>query len=167
MIQDDVVEVMIALPGQLFLNTPVPVCLWFLAKDKTKNGRDRRGETLFIYARRLGAMETRVNRILTNEDVARIADTVHAWRGSSESKLEYQDVDGFCFSASLEDIEKHDFTLTPGRYVGAVDEEGEEEEEDFEQKMQHLIAQLTRLNEESARLDHQISQNLKSVGYEL
>ena len=113
MIRGDVVEVMVALPGQLFLNTQIPVCLWFLTNDKTRNGRDRRGETLFIDARQLGTMETRVLKIFTEEDIGKIADTVQAWK-SGEG---YEDVPGFCKSALMEEIEKSGFVLTPGRYV--------------------------------------------------
>lgn len=115
MIRGDVVEVMISLPGQLFLNTPIPVCLWFLTNNKTANGRDRRGETLFIDARQLGSMETRVLKVFTDDDIAKIADTVQAWK-SGEG---YEDIAGFCKSASLDEIEKNGFVLTPGRYVGA------------------------------------------------
>ena len=97
MVRGDVVEVMVALPGQLFLNTQIPVCLWFMINDKTADGRDRRGETLFIDARRLGMMETRVNRVLTDEDIAKITGIVHAWKQGEK----YEDILGFCKSAPL------------------------------------------------------------------
>tara|TARA_Y100000590_G_scaffold74928_1_gene82768 strand:- start:5566 stop:7128 length:1563 start_codon:yes stop_codon:yes gene_type:complete len=119
MVRGDVVEVIVALPDQLFLNTPIPVCLWFLTNDKTMNGRDRRGETLFIDARQLGTMETRVQKVFTDEDITKIADTVQSWKKGEG----YEDVAGFCKSASLEEIEKNGFVLTPGRYVGPPDEE--------------------------------------------
>jgi type I restriction enzyme M protein len=163
MVRGDVVEVMIALPGQLFLNTGIPVCLWFLTNDKTKRGRDRRGETLFIDARQMGVMETRVNRILTDEDIAKIANTVHAWRGNDEVSDTYEDVFGFCYSAKLEEIEKNGFMLTPGRYVGAVDVE--DDGEPLEEKMKRLTSLLKEQQEEGAKLDQQIAENLRRLGY--
>ena len=158
MIKDDVVEVMVALPGQLFLNTQIPVCLWFLANDKTKNDRDRRDETLFIDARQLGTMKTRVNKVLTDEDIARIADTAQAWR-SGEG---YEDIAGFSKSASFEEIEKNGFVLTPGRYVGTAPQE--DDGEPFEDKMRHLVAQLREQQAGSAKLDTVITKNLKMLG---
>ncbi len=139
MVQSDVVEVMIALPGQLFLNTPIPVCLWFLTNDKNMNGRDRRGETLFINARQLGKMETRVLKVLTDDDIAKIADTVQSWKTGEG----YEDVAGFCKSASLEEIEKNGYILTPGRYVGAL--EIEENTIPFGEKLSELYLQFTQL----------------------
>ena len=119
MIRKDVVEVMVALPGQLFLNTQIPVCLWFLTNDKSQRGRDRRGETLFIDARQMGTMLTRKDRVLTDEDISKIANTVESWRNNDE----YKDILGFCYKAKFEDIEKNGFVLNPGRYVGVADEE--------------------------------------------
>ena len=119
MIKGDVVEVMIALPGQLFLNTQIPVCLWFLTNDKTTNGRDRKNETLFIDARNLGTMETRVLKVLTDEDIQKVQDTVSSWRTGDG----YEDIEGYCKSSTTEEIEKNGFVLTPGRYVGFADEE--------------------------------------------
>jgi type I restriction enzyme M protein len=113
----------------------------------------------------MGTMDTRANRVLTNEDIAKITDTVHAWRGTNGSTGDYQDVDGFCYGATIEDIEKHNFILAPGRYVGASDEDDEDEEE-FGQKMQRLVVQLGQNNEEASRLDQQIARNLGSLGYE-
>ena len=159
MIRGDVVEVMVALPGQLFLNTQIPVCLWFLTNDKTQNGRDRRGETLFIDARQLGTMETRVNRVLTDEDIARIAGTVYAWKQGGE----YEDVSGFCKSASIGEIEKSGFVLTPGRYVGAAPQENDDEP--FEDKMRHLFTQLCEQQAEGTRLDTAIARNLEALGF--
>ena len=164
MVRGDVVEVMVALPGQLFLNTQIPVCLWFLTNDKTQRGRDRRGETLFIDARQMGTMKTRVERVLTDEDIAKIGDTVHAWRGDGEVSDPYEDVAGFCYSAKLEEIEKNGFVLTPGRYVGAADVE--DDGEVFEEKMKRLTGLLRQQQEEGARLDQQITENLRSLGYE-
>jgi type I restriction enzyme M protein len=157
MIRGDVVEVMISLPGQLFLNTPIPVCLWFLTNDKTANGRDRRGETLFIDARQLGSMETRVLKIFTDDDIAKIADTVQAWK-SGEG---YEDVAGFCKSASLEEIEKNGFVLTPGRYIS-----GKLEESDlipFEDRIGTLIAELNDLRRSGQELDSQIQKHLSEI----
>ncbi len=159
MVRGDVVEVMVALPGQLFLNTQIPVCLWFLTNDKMKNGRDRCGETLFIDARQLGTMETRVNRVLADEDIAGIADTVHAWKQGEE----YEDVLGFCKSASIDEIEQSGFVLTPGRYVGAAPQE--DDGEPFEDKMRHLVTQLHTQQAEGARLDTAIARNLEALGF--
>lgn len=150
MVRGDVVEVMVALPGQLFLNTQIPVCLWFLTNDKTMRGRDRRGETLFIDARELGTMETRVMKVLTAEDIAKIADTVHAWKTGEG----YEDVAGFCKSASLADIEKNGFVLTPGRYVGASVEDLDDEE--FSNKLRRLVGSLSDLRIKGNELDNHI-----------
>src|SRR5438552_5409724 len=131
---------MVALPGQLFYSTPIPVCLWFLARNK-KNGRfrDRRGETLFIDARKLGSMADRTHRELTDEDIAKIAGTYHAWRGDKDAS-QYADVPGFCMAARLDDLRKHGHVLTPGRYVGA--EVADDDGELFEEKMTRLTATL-------------------------
>lgn len=164
MVRGDVVEVMVALPGQLFLNTQISVCLWFLTNDKTKRGRDRRGETLFIDARQMGTMETRVNRVLTDEDIQKIAGTVHAWRGDGLVSDGYEDIPGFSYSARLEEIEKNGFVLTPGRYVGAADQD--DDDEPFDQKIMRLSALLKQQQEEGAKLDLQITENLRRLGYE-
>ena len=164
MVRGDVVEAMVALPGQLFFNTQIPACVWFLTNDKTQRGRDRRGETLFIDARQMGTMETRVNRVLSDEDIAKIADTVHAWRGDGEVSDAYEDVAGFCYNAKLEEIEKNGFVLTPGRYVGAADVE--DDGEAFDEKMKRLTGLLKQQQEEGARLDQQIAENLRRLGYE-
>jgi type I restriction enzyme M protein len=163
MVRGDVVEVMVALPGQLFLNTQIPVCLWFLTNDKTQRGRDRRGETLFIDARQLGTMKTRVERVLTDEDIAKIGDTVHAWRGDGEVSAAYEDVAGFCYNAKLEQIEKNGFVLTPGRYVGAADVE--DDGEAFEEKMKRLTGLLKQQQEEGSKLDAAIARNLAWLGF--
>src|SRR5687767_9852580 len=119
-IEADLVDCMVALPGQLFYATPIPVCLWFLARDK-RNGRfrDRRGETLFVDARQMGRMVDRVHRELHDDDIAKIAGTYHAWRGDPNAG-EYADVPGFCKAAPLDDVRIHGHVLTPGRYVGAA-----------------------------------------------
>ncbi|OPY75369.1 MAG: Type I restriction enzyme EcoKI M protein [Syntrophorhabdus sp. PtaU1.Bin153] len=163
-IEADLVDCMVALPGQLFYSTQIPVCLWFIARDK-KNGsfRDRRGETLFIDARKLGTMIDRVHRELTNEDIKKIADTYHAWRGDKDCKASYQDIPGFCKSATLDDIRSNNYILTPGRYVGSAPQE--EDDEPFEEKMQRLVAQLREQQAEAAKLDAAIAKNLEELGY--
>jgi type I restriction enzyme M protein len=154
---------MVALPGQLFYSTQIPACLWFLARDK-QNGkfRDRRGHVLFLDARKLGRMVDRTHRELTDEDVARIADTYHAWRDEQDAG-EYADVPGFCKSAPLEEIRKHGHVLTPGRYVGA--EAQEDDGEPFAEKMQRLTTQWREHVAEAQRLDAAIEKNLQELGY--
>ncbi|MFH0801328.1 MAG: class I SAM-dependent DNA methyltransferase [bacterium] len=165
-VEADLVDCMVAMPGQLFYTTQIPVCLWFIARDK-KNGRfrDRRGEILFIDARKLGTLVDRVHRELNEEDVARIADTYHAWRGDKDCGMKYADVSGFCKSASVEEIRSHGHVLTPGRYVGAA--EVEDDGEPFEEKIKLLTATLREQCAESARLDKAIWKNLKELGYEI
>ncbi|WP_345843691.1 class I SAM-dependent DNA methyltransferase [Shewanella algae] len=172
-IEDDLVECMIALPGQLFYTTQIPVCLWFLTKDKSANEekgyRKRSGETLFIDARNMGSMISRKQKELTLDDIAHIAATFHAWRGQKVLDAEgkevvYQDIAGFCKSASFDDIKANDFVLTPGRYVGAADIE--DDGIPFETKMQELTAKLAEQFSESATLEAQIKANLKGLGYE-
>ncbi len=164
-IEADLVDCMVALPGQLFYSTQIPVCLWFLARYK-KNGRfrDRRGETLFIDARKLGVLKDRVHRELTDADVARIAGTYHAWRGDKGAGS-YADVAGFCKSAKLDEIRKHGHVLTPGRYVGA--EAVADDGEPFDEKMRRLAATLRQQQAEAAKLDAAIAANLKELGYGL
>jgi type I restriction enzyme M protein len=167
-VEADLVDCMVALPGQLFYSTQIPVCLWFLSRDK-KNGlggrgkkmRNRKGETLFIDARKLGSMIDRVHRELTDADIERIADTYHRWRGDGAGK--YEDVPGFCRSASTEEIGAHHFVLTPGRYVGA--EEVEDDDEPFEEKMARLVDKLDEQFKEGAKLEKAIRQNLRGLGY--
>lgn len=163
-IEADLVDCMVALPGQLFYSTQIPVCLWFLARNK-KNGRfrDRRGKTLFIDARKMGTLIDRVHRELSNDDVAKIAGTYHAWRGDKSAGT-YADAPGFCKSANLDDMRKHGDVLTPGRYVGA--EELEDDGEPFEEKMSRLAATLRQQTDEAAKLDSAIVANLKELGYE-
>ena len=162
-IEADLVDCMVALPGQLFYGSPIPVCLWFLARDK-RNGafRDRRRETLFIDGRKLGHLVDRVHRDLADEDIERIANTYHAWRGEPEA-CEYEDAPGFCKRATTEEIESHGFVLTPGRYVGA--EELEDYDEPFEEKMQRLTATLEEQFAEGARLEEEIRANLRHLGF--
>ena len=178
MVTADVVEVMVALPGQLFFNTQIPACLWFLAKQKTA----RPGEVLFIDARKLGTNVSRVQIELTEADIERIAQTVASWRGEpldvSPSPLagegrgegepaalpEYQDIPGFCRSVKLAEIAEHGHVLTPGRYVGA--EEVEDDDEAFAEKMQRLTKQLGEQMQKGAELDQLIRQKLGGLGYE-
>jgi type I restriction enzyme M protein len=162
-VEADLVDCMVALPGQLFYATQIPVCLWFLAKNK-KNGRfrDRRGETLFIDARKLGTMADRVHRELLGADVAKIAGTYHAWRGDT-GMGEYADVPGFCKRITLDEMRTHGHRLTPGRYVGAEAEE--DDNEAFPEKMLRLSATLLAHQAEAAKLDVAIVANLKELGY--
>ena len=162
-IEADLVDCMVALPGQLFYSTQIPVCLWFIARNK-KNGRfrDRRGETLFIDARKMGTMVDRVHKELTDEDVAKLAGTYHAWRGDKSSG-NYADVSGFCKAAKLDEIRKHGQVLTPGRYVGA--EAVEDDGEPFKDKMKRLAMTLREQQAEAAKLDTAIAANLKKLGY--
>lgn len=163
LIEADLVDCMVALPGQLFYSTQIPVCLWFLARERG-NGRfrDRRGQVLFIDARKLGRMADRTHRELTDEDIARIANTYHAWRGEKEAG-EYADVPGFCKRAALEEVRKHGHVLTPGRYVGA--EAQEDDDEPFEAKMRRLAAALREQQTDAVKLDAAIAANLKELGY--
>src|SRR5437899_2774760 len=162
-IEADQVDCMVALPGQLFYATQIPVCLWLLARNKKNSGfRDRRGQTLFIDARKLGTMVDRVHRELTDEDTAKIAGTYHAWRGD-KSAAEYADVPGFCKTAKLADIRKHGYVLTPGRYVGV--EAAVDDGESFAEKMQRLTATLREQHQEAVKLDVAISANLTELGF--
>ena len=174
LIEADLVDCMVALPGQLFYSTQIPACLWFLARDKQgsplprageglgERARDRRGHVLFIDARKLGPLVDRTHRELTDADIARIANTYHAWRGEPEAG-EYADVPGFCKSASLDEVRKHGHVLTPGRYVGA--EAAEDDGEPFEEKMKRLTATLREQQAEAAKLDAAIAANLRELGY--
>jgi type I restriction enzyme M protein len=162
-IEADLVDCMIALPGQLFYSTPIPVCLWFLARNKRNSKfRDRRRQTLFIDVRKMGVMIDRVHRELTDEEIARIAGTYHAWRGDGGAGV-YQDAPGFCKSATTEEIAAHGYVLTPGRYVGA--EEVEDDGEPFAEKMARLTEKLEEQFAESARLEVAIRDNLRGLGY--
>ena len=170
MVEADVVDCIVAMPGQLFYSTQIPVSLWFVSRNK-KNGkglegkllRDRSREILFVDARKLGFMSDRTHRDLSDDDLARITNTYHNWRGDGTGT--YEDVQGFCKSASLEEVRTHGHVLTPGRYVGA--EEVEDDGEPFEEKMKRLTAQLNEQFKESARLEVEIRNNLSKLGYGL
>jgi len=188
LIEADLVDCMVALPGQLFYSTQIPACLWFLARDKSGKSpspsmregsgggerfRDRRGQALFIDARKLGRMVDRTHRELTDAEIARIASTYRAWRGTLSSPPSlagegqgegYADIPGFCKSATLEDIRKHGHVLTPGRYVGA--EAQEDDGEPFADKMARLVARLREQQAEARRLDAAIKANLEGLGYD-
>jgi len=164
-VEADLVDCMIALPGQLFYSTQIPACLWFVTRDKKNHRfRDRRGQTLFIDARKMGSLIDRVHRDLTDEDVARISATYHAWRGEKDAGS-YSDVPGFCKSASAEEVSKNGFVLTPGRYVGA--EDVVDDGEPFEEKMGRLSRKLGEQFKESQSLEKDINNNLKALGYKI
>ena len=166
LIEADLVDCMVALPGQLFYSTQIPVCLWFLAKNKSaeaKRGfRDRRKQTLFIDARKLGTLIDRVHRELTDADLQKITTTYHHWRGE-KGAVKYEDIAGFCNSAMSGEIAAHGHVLTPGRYVGA--EEVEDDGDPFEEKMPRLVAELHGQFAESAKLEAAIRANLRGLGY--
>jgi type I restriction enzyme M protein len=162
-IEADLVDCMVALPGQLFYSTQIPVCLWFLARNK-KDGRfrNRTGETLFIDARKLGTLVDRVHRELSTEDIAKIADTYHAWRRDKGAGA-YEDIPGFCKATRLDNIREHNYILTPGRYVGAADIE--DDDEDFDEKVARLMEVLHMQFDESDRLEQKIQKSLKAFRY--
>jgi type I restriction enzyme M protein len=169
MVEADIIDCMVALPGQLFYSTQIPVCLWFVTRDK-KNGkgmegkklRNRSGEMLFIDARNLGTMLDRVHRELADNDIARIADTYHNWRDDGGGS--YEDIAGFCKSATLDEVQQHNYVLTPGRYVGTADTA--DDEEPFEVKMPRLVAALNDQFQESSELETAIRRNLTWLGYD-
>ncbi|MEZ8724691.1 N-6 DNA methylase, partial [Vibrio pomeroyi] len=173
LIENDLIECMVALPGQLFTNTQIPACIWFLTKNKNprvdKAGRKlrgRKGEVLFIDARNLGFMKDRVLRDFSFDDIKKVADLFHAWKtGEEVHGVAYEDQAGFCKSATLEEITKHDFVLTPGRYVGAAEEE--DDGVPFGEKMATLTSKLSDQFAESAMLEAEIKKNLAGLGYEL
>ena len=162
-VEADLVDCMVALPGQLFYSTQIPVCLWFLARNK-HNGRfrNRRGETLFIDARKMGTLVDRTHRELTDGDVAKVAGTYHAWRGDSGEGA-YQDIAGFCKAVAGDEIRNAGHVLTPGRYVGAA--AADEVDEPFDDKMRRLTAELRARQSEAAKLDAAIGANLRELQY--
>jgi len=187
MVENDLVDCMIALPGQLFYTTQIPVCLWFLSKskkaDKERGYRNREGETLFIDARKIGSMISRTQKELLAGDISAVAGTYHAWRSdlhwqakedaresagiaggrTPDAARPYEDQAGYCRSATLEEMRKHDYVLTPGRYVGAADIE--DDGIPFETKMSQMSRMLYAQMAESAKLDDVIRKNLEGLGY--
>jgi type I restriction enzyme M protein len=165
MLEDDVIDCVVTLPGQLFYTTQIPVCLWFFSRGRTglKGQRERTGEVLFINAKHVGEMVSRTNRELTHDDIQRIAGTYHAWRGTSDET--YSDEPGFCRSVTLDEIFEHSAVLTPGRYVGMA--ETGDNEEPFEQKMDRIVEELAEHFSKGAELEARIRRNLKELGYGL
>ena len=162
-IEANLVDCIVALPGQLFRSTQIPACLWFLSRGRANGeNRDYARETLFIDARKMGHLIDRTRRDLSSEDIRMVADTYHAWRGG-EGSGEYADVPGFCNSATLDEIRKHGHVLTPGRYVGA--EPQEDDGEPFEEKMTRLTDQWREQQAEARRLDAAIEENLAGLGF--
>ncbi len=162
MVEGDVVDCMIALPGQLFYSTQIPACLWFLARNKNPGHgwRDRRGEVLFIDARKIGHMVDRVRKEFSDEDITKIAETYHAWRGEPEA-ADYEDVAGFCKAATLEEIRGHSHVLTPGRYVGAA--AAEADDVPFEERFVEMKETLTEQFAEAEELAAVIQAKLEGV----
>ena len=164
-IEADLVDCIVALPGKLFFTTPIPVCLWFIDRNKASAGeRDRRFETLFIDARALGQKISRTQIELSEEEIGRIAGTYHVWRGQTQDG-EYSDVPGFCGAAAISEIAASGFMLAPGRYVGASIEDVDEEAS--EAQMSELIEQLRHDLAENERLTNEVKRSLAAVGYEL
>lgn len=162
-LENDLVDCIVALPKKLFYSTGIPVSLWFLSKNKGGNGgRKRDGETLFIDARKMGNLVDRAHRELEEEDITKISATYHAWKGTAED-IEYEDIKGFCKAAKLEEIREHEHILTPGRYVGI---EEKEDDEPFEDKMARLTDELAEQFVKSNKLEEEIRDNLRVIGYE-
>ena len=163
LVEENIIDCMVAMPGQLFYSTQIPVCLWFLARNRQGGKfRDRVNEILFIDARSLGRMVDRTHRELTNENIRQITNAYHTWR-SGNGEIDYADLPGFCKSAAIDEVRKHDYVLTPGRYVGNAPQE--EDNEPFEDKMRRLVAQLREQQTEAARLDTAIADNLEALGF--
>ena len=163
LVEENIIDCMVAMPGQLFYSTQIPVCLWFLARNRQGGKfRDRVNEILFIDARSLGRMVDRTHRELTNENIQQITNAYHAWRNEN-GEFDYADVPGFCKSAAIDEVRKHDYVLTPGRYVGTAPQE--EDDEPFEDKMRRLVVQLREQQTEAARLDTAIADNLEALGF--
>jgi type I restriction enzyme M protein len=159
-IKADLVDCMVALPAQLFFSTQIPVCLWFLTRNKNDGkSRNRQGKVLFIDARKMGTLIDRVHRDLTDEDIEKMADIYHAWKSGKE----YEDVAGFCKSATLEEIQEKGYVLTPGRFVGAA--QLEEDNEPFEQKVERLTKTLQSQMKEANELDSKILATLEKLRY--
>ncbi|OME46854.1 N-6 DNA methylase [Paenibacillus odorifer] len=164
LVNEDLVDCIVTLPGQLFYSTQIPVCLWFMAKNKAPKGqRDRRGEILFIDARKMGQMVDRTHKELTTEDIKTISDIYHAWRGQVDVG-DYEDVKGFCKATKLVEVQEHEYILTPGRYVGI--EDVEEDSEPFEDKMVRLTAELAEQFSKSRHLEEEIRKQLGGIGFD-
>jgi len=160
-IEADLVDCIVALPSQLFYNTMIPACLWFVSRDKkNKKFRDRRGETLFINARNMGTMIDRRHRELSSEAIVKISETYQGWRGELET--EYVDISGYCKSATIEEIRSHTHILTPGRYVGV--EKKQDDEEPYEEIIERVTKELAELFHRSKRLEEGIKKNLEEIG---
>jgi type I restriction enzyme M protein len=171
LIENDLVDCMVSLPSQLFYNTQIPACLWFLSRNKASTGsaskfRNRNNEILFIDARELGTMISRKQKELSDKDIAKISDTYHNWRTSTNSATnEYKDIAGFCKSATIEDVRKNNYILTPGRYIDF--KEAVEDSEAFADKMQTLTAVLSAQMQKAGALDEAIKVNLLKIGFEV
>jgi type I restriction enzyme M protein len=163
LVENDLVDCIVALPKQLFYNTGIPACIWFISRKRTGNGdRKRTGEILFIDTSEVGYMEDKTHRAFSDEDMAKIAGTYHEWR-KRDSK--YEDAKGFCKSAGIEEITKHNFVLTPGRYVGIQDEV--DDGIPFEEKIVGLTKKLAEQMAQEKKLDEEIKKQLKNVGFDL
>ena len=161
MLEDDVVSCVVAMPTHLFRSVTIPVCVWFFAKDKaagTAGAEDRRKQVLFIDAREVGHMVDKVERTFSDDDIAHIANTFRTWRGRASAEGEYEDVPGFCTSATLDEIRAANYALTPGRYVGAA--AAQEDSEPIDEKIARLTKELTAALDESARLDAVVREQL-------
>jgi type I restriction enzyme M protein len=170
LVDADLIACMVALPGNLFRSTAIPACLWFLTKDKTPQGAkaltDRRGEVLFIDARGLGTMVDRTERVFTDEDLAQVAHTYHAWRGTRSARKAgktYEDVPGFCYSARLQEVAANDHILTPGRYVGTAEVEEDPDAEPIADRIARLAEDLIAHFDESARIEGVVRERLRSL----
>lgn len=163
LLEEDMVDAIVALPDKLFYSTGIPVSLWILNRNKKDNPkyRSREHEVLFIDARQLGEMIDRRHRELTEEDISKISETYHEWRNIDG---EYEDIKGFCKSATIEDIREHEYVLTPGRYVGI--EDVEDDGIPFDEKMESMTAELAELFAKSRKLEDEIRKNLGGIGYE-
>lgn len=163
-LEDDKVDAIVALPGQMFYSTGIPVSLWFIDMNKASSDeRKRNGETLFIDARELGFMADRTHKEFTREDITKIADAYHAYRGTNDQV--YEDIAGFSKTATIEEIRENDYVLTPGRYVGLAGQE--DDGEPYEEKMARLTSELSDQFKKSAELEEQIRGALKEIGYEI
>ena len=156
LIEQDLVECIVTLPGQLFYSTQIPVCLWFIS-----NNKERKNEILFIDAREIGHMVSRTLKEFSDEDIQKVAQTYHSWKGTNDKS--YEDIAGFCKIANLEEVKNNEYILTPGRYVGLADVE--EDEEPFEQKMERITSELSEQFAKSKELEDQIRQSLEGLGY--